>query len=325
MGLFVGSKTHLPYSDHYAIIYLMEFDHSRREYLVRTVGSTAKFRGSARWRNSWRNIGIAALGVSALIISTGCSLVGNTEAKQPSVDAPPTKPVAAFDTPTPFPTYPPFPTSTPRIETPVPKGIPQQPNFVQEDAFLQCTNINYLPESNLLIDPLTMPNGPKNPQIQHAIDTLYRNSIYDLINIDLLPQATKLKFISSMQYTFCLPDELSGKSRFFIQTSEGSGLNLPYGNVENRLAEFILPEGLNPIVLIRMGQRYPGSNKEKQEWLFFNLQKNQEIGFRNANGSSYNIGKGPLAFQTAGSMRYVEFIKPDKGFADDKPIPKNKR
>lgn len=283
--------------------------------LEKNEGQAPTSPDKVRGRSRWHAMQVAIAGGILFTITTGCGLLGIPESKKSTANSVSTKPVAALDAPL-IPTYTPFPTATPKIETPTPitsaPKDPQKPYFVQEDRFLQCTDIAYLPESNLLKDPLTMPNGPKDPQIQHAIDTLTRNRIYDLQAIDLLPRSTKLKFISSMQHTFCLPDEQAGKSRFFIQTSEGSGLNLPYGSINDRLAEFLLPEGLNPLVVTRMGQRYPGSEKIKQEWIFFNLQKNQEIGFRNTNGSSYNIGKGPLAFLTWDQgVRYVDFIKPD--------------
>lgn len=188
--------------------------------------------------------------------------------------------------------------------------------FIQDPAFLQCRDVNYMPKVNLLRDPLTMPNGPKNPQIQHAIDTLYGNGVYDLLDINLLPQGTMFRVGTITQY-YCLPDLVSGKSRFFIQTDEGVGTGIPYG-----LVKTTLPEGLNPIIVTRNGQRYPGSDREKQEFLFLNLQAGQEATFENADGSYRSVIKGPLAIQTAGSFwRSMEFITPERGFADDKPIP----
>lgn len=230
----------------------------------------------ARGRLRWAVGGLAILGLTALLVASGCT---QSDSKAESV----------------------IPLVT----------------LVQNPAFMQCKYITYMPEVNLLRDPLTMPNGPKNPQVQHAIDTLYRNGVYDLLAIDLLPQGTKFKVGTVMQY-YCLPDLVSGKSRFFIQTDEGVGAGIPYG-----LVTAIFPQGLNPIVLERFGQRHPGSDREKQEFLFINLQADQEIIFENSAGSYRSITKGPLAIQTAGpTWRSMDFILPERGFANDQLIPR---
>ncbi|KKS63585.1 MAG: hypothetical protein UV33_C0050G0001 [Candidatus Daviesbacteria bacterium GW2011_GWA1_42_6] len=230
----------------------------------------------ARGRSRWAVGGLAILGLTALLVASGCT---QNDSKPPTAES----------------------------------VVP----LVQNPAFMQCKDITYIPEVNLLRDPLIMPNGPKNPQIQHAIDTLYRNEVYDLLAIDLLPQGTKFKVGTVMQY-YCLPDLVSGKARFFIQTDEGVGAGIPYG-----LVTAILPEGLNPIVLTRSGQRFSGSSREVQEFLFINLQAGQEAIFENFDRSYRSIIKGPLAIQTAGpTWRSMDFIQPERGFANDRPIPK---
>ena len=56
--------------------------------------------------------------------------------------------------------------------------------------------------------------------------------------------------------------------------------------------------------------------------LLLNLKADEEMTFRNSDGSFTITSRGPMAIQTAtANIRLVEFVQPDSGFANDKPIP----
>lgn len=142
-------------------------------------------------------------------------------------------------------------------------------------------------------------------------EAYYRDSLLTVS----LPEGTKFRFAPTLTDYYCLPD-MTGPSRFFVQISARSGIGLPTGGLEDGLVEVDLPEGLSPTLLSRFGKRSSGDKDgETQEWLFFDLNPDQEITFRNSDDSLSITGKGPIALLTDANsvpdgIRQIDYIKP---------------
>lgn len=190
--------------------------------------------------------------------------------------------------------------------------------FVDDGRFPQCTEVTMADNAILYQHPLDFP-APftgHNPQIRHAIATMYMNGLYDIVSIKLLPQGTSLRFPATALEYRCLPDSVQSPLRYIIQMDEWGAVGLPTGWGSDGIVEVDLPEGRNLIVANRMGERHPGSGREEMEWLLFNVEG--DITLRNSDGSFSVTARGPLALPSArGSHRLIEFVTPARGFADD--------
>lgn len=212
------------------------------------------------------------------------------------------------------------------LTTPTPSIKPEKASKVFKDdgRFPQCKDVKLSRRQILFENPLTAkpPFTAVNPQIRRALESLYKEGIHDVVSADLLPQGTRFRMSGSSVRTFCLPDQIKGQSRFFMQTDVNVGVGLPGGGSEG-MVEFELPEGINPIVMTRFAPPYPGGAPELRRWLVFMVEPSEKIIAKNSDGSLTMIGKGPLAMPIEGSEgnRNIEFILPELKFAEDKPIP----
>lgn len=166
-----------------------------------------------------------------------------------------------------------------------------------------------------------------HPQIREAIDVFYRNGLYDLLRIDLIPQKIIIQLHRAFLDMYKYPDQVHGQRRWVKQVSEGVFQGLPGGSPDRQIRA-ILPEGRNPIILTKLGQRYPGTTKIRQEWLFLNVGDNEAIIFENADGS-YKItaDPGPISllinnYDNPGGVEnpipHLKLIYPPDGFASDR-------
>lgn len=208
----------------------------------------------------------------------------------------------------------------------IPSASAQEGNVFEDDGrFPQCTNVKMADRSILFEDPLTAkpPFTAVHPQLRQATETLYMNGLYDLIARDILPQGAKFRMSGSAHpFIYCLPDEINGVRRAFIQTDERVEAGLPGGGSDGIL-EFELPEGLNPIIIERFGPTYSGGTPQRRQWLLLMVGLGERITVRNSDGSLTMVGIGPLSIPIYGAegSRSIQLILPEDGFAQDKPVP----
>lgn len=182
--------------------------------------------------------------------------------------------------------------------TAIPQNVEAATVIEDNGVFPQCMEVKYQPRENLNREPLIDYPEPFHPQIKHAIDTLYANGLYDLLEIQLLPADSEIKFRSTPTDLGCLPDLSYGHSRRSVQTGEGSGHGIPQGGVSSNGEQgtiTVTSEGVNPILVRRLGERYPGSEKVAMDWLFWNLQQDQRLTIANSDGSYTINAFGPFA------------------------------
>ena len=211
-----------------------------------------------------------------------------------------------------------------------------QVTITDSGKFPQCLDVKQTDRSVLFEDPLDFKDSfaPINPQLRHAINTIYANGLHDIVDIKLLPQQTIVQLEATPGGPYCLPELSSSSSyRVLVQVSggpdgSGSGYGWPVGWPDRKV--FVeLPEGLNPIKVTRMSSCFPGScgdpTRKEVDFMFLNLAPDQEFTIGNLDRSWVTTGKGPLALPLKWVVNNREsvigrLILPDSGFAEDKPL-----
>lgn len=195
--------------------------------------------------------------------------------------------------------------------------------------FPHCIDVKQADRSVLFKNPLDFKDSfsPINPQLRHAIDTMYANGLYDLLSIELLPQKTIVQLEATPGGPYCLPD-LSKFYRLTAIINEGVGYGWPVGWPDRKV--FVeLPDGLNPLKVTRRTSCFPGScgdpTLKETDFMFLNLAPNENFTIGNLDRSWVVTGNGPLALPLKWVVNNQEsvigrLILPDSGFAEDKPL-----
>lgn len=194
-----------------------------------------------------------------------------------------------------------------------------------------CDHVKEADKSVLYKDPLSLLTSPiqtpLNPQIRYAIDVLQANGLqYDneyangevtLLDVQLLPQGTMIQNVATPTEVYCLPRAF-GFSR---------GMGLPVGMPDGKVI-IKLSGDHNPILVRRWDSFWPGGDKRIQEYVVFNLGRDEEFTLANLDGSWGVRGRGRLAIPISRndlvdprqSNILARLILPESGFASDKPL-----